>query len=139
VVEQDALRQHMHSLLQFPNTIFTSLPTQFSIIIQLKCPVVGSKSVVYRVSRIVKMAEIHEHLLTPNDIRTISYVSEDGQLIRVRPELYPCTHCLFPDRHLNSSSFLSQDSWGAVCPAVNLSESQGGRGDTTSPTGMRLT
>lgn len=84
------------------------------------------------------MAEIHQHLPTPDDIRTILYVSEEGRLIRVGPELYPRVLCLLPDCHLNRRNHQSQEGEAAATPAAALPESQDGRGDTTSITGMRI-
>lgn len=98
-----------------------------------------SKSVASCVSHIVKMEDIHEHLPTPDDIRTILYVLEEGQLVRVGPELYPRILCLLPDCHLNRRNLQSQDNQDDKRPAHTLPESQGGGGDTTSTSGTHLT
>lgn len=59
------------------------------------------------------MLELHDHLPTPDDIRTIVYVSEDGRLMRVNPEQYPRVLCLLPECRLNSRNVQSQEGDGS--------------------------
>lgn len=55
------------------------------------------------------MEHLHEHLPTPHDLRTTIYVSQDGDIVRADPKLFPNALCLLPNCDLNRATSQAQD------------------------------
>jgi hypothetical protein len=78
--------------------------------------------------------DLHEHFPTPDDVRAITVVSEEGRIVYVGPEQYPAVVCLLPDCPLNRRLQRGEGAQDPNNPA-DETDAPGGDGKSTSNPG----